>query len=67
MKGCLLSRKVKLLRNLIDLKAVAHQFALASSRLAFDADEMAPVPEYSGTGAPCPDFPASATSSLKTY
>lgn len=57
MKGCLLSRKVKLLRNLIDLKVVAHHFALTSARLAADSDS-AVLPSPAGPGDPPVPSPA---------
>ncbi|KAK9817974.1 hypothetical protein WJX72_005158 [[Myrmecia] bisecta] len=38
LKGCLLSRKVKLLRNLMDLKALALRFADTAARIAAEVD-----------------------------
>ena len=42
MKGCLLSRKVKVLRALMELKTLAHRFASASGRLAPKQDAELP-------------------------
>ncbi len=37
LKGCLLSRRVKLLRALIDLKTLAQRFAAVSARIRAEA------------------------------
>jgi hypothetical protein len=51
MKGCLLSRKVKVLRALMELKTLAHRFASASGRLAPKQDAQPPGALDPATGA----------------
>ena len=50
MKGCLLSRKVKVLRALMELKTAAHRFSSASGRLApkQDAERTASLDPVTG-------------------
>jgi hypothetical protein len=40
LKGCLLARKVKLLRNLMELKALANNFAAVSAALRINTDSL---------------------------
>ncbi len=52
LKGCLLSRRVRLLRALIDLKLVAQRFANISSRICAEPAPSGsdPSPENLPTG-----------------
>jgi hypothetical protein len=51
MRGCLLSRKVRVLRALLELKNAAHRFAFVSARLAPRADAHAGLALNPATGA----------------
>ena len=53
LKGCLLSRKVRLLRALMDLKSLAHHYAALSARLSVDPASLSLDAEDPETGGSC--------------
>lgn len=53
LKGCLLSRKVRLLRALMDLKSLAHHYAALSARLSVDPATLSLDADGPETGTVC--------------